>query len=1043
MRSQPSQKSLFIVFIFLSILLIPACGGGSSGGGNPETAYSGGLGDSSFYLKEVYFGRPILDAAGRVESVVNPATIIAEDPITGLIKEGYPELLDPKDSMSDLIPLSLSHPPNAKFQAKVVPRNATLVLDFSRTVDPESLKLEGGMITGDSPLQVHSDTGDPLPLEVRVEKTRVMLNPVAGDAMGFPSSPVVFDVNGDPTSNPQGYLKIFVYSAGTTKFPVRSIQGGALHARDDYLGTPSKPIGFNPGNSGMDFMEFGGISFNGFLPDLNPPRIIREVSASGTADLGSTAHVIQDPAKTFVVPPNDGTGEWAGALLTLRPGEPFEEKRKVLRNTDIELYVSEPFDKPPAPGEDEYLLQRAEFFEPIPGSDPKTAVDPENVPKDHLDPEDAKNSDLLHFVFFEAWNENTQAWEPADHDPGPQGTAPVDPRWRLSIRFSEPMDVESFRPYETFYICNAALSVEDPCFDTMKPGRVTARDRNRVISFEPVIEDPAGIAGQRILGFGGQPKTLRLVIRVKPLDQDLYKFYKALGKPLPPDVFEDLVKIGVLGVNDLGGQPLGMPDLFFDLGSPFCVIHSDPDSPSQGAFTPAVDFKFEFNTKEAPAQENPEYGVIVHRFMGLPIPGSSGGVPLLEGLIFYDHPDKLYGPKLIDTSIGLNGYLSGHAVEFIEHVFDETHKPHPSSPFWPDRELQPALLGVQWPVAASLGCRVQQVYRNGEASPNYSVFKDTLLDLIGLSWAPIGGNVNTTTIEKMSIAISYSDVEPITTQKAGNPDLPNSGLSSSFRQNIMPYAQVMVVGTANSGSPYKISNSKLYKPMGGSTKYKYHPMPQFHTPFVYDSNRSLLIEYRTDPNLKSGVDPWNGCTFTPGIGSSLLPNFRVYTVGQNPPSNWVMGASNPLATPQATGVGSGSLWGDNSRYYMTFSYVKRSSRVEAPFLGAGLSYEEDAYFLNPVIDPPLTELPAGTNLILDFQVAASDAPGGLVSAPVAPDVDDDGNGVLDIEEVLNSPAVQDWNFPRFRAWFTANAEVGVVPVLDTVAIPYRIIEIEP
>jgi hypothetical protein len=1032
---------LISVFLLLSLAL--GCGGGSSGGADPGTVFQEGSGDSSFYLQEVYFGRPLTDATGRLDSVVNPATIIAVDPITGLIKKGFPELLDPKESMGHLTALNLSHPPNTKFQAKIVPRNAALVLEFSRAVDPDSLKLLENMITEESPVQVRTDAGEPIPLEARVHKDRVMLNPVTGDNMGFPASPLVFDVNADPTTNPAGYLKIYVYSAGTAKNVVRALHGGALHARDDYFGTPLKPIGFNPGNARLDFMEYGGISFNGFLPDLNPPRIIREVRAAGTAGIGSGAYEIHDPAKQFVVPPNDHTGEWAGALLTLRPDALFEEKRKVLRNTDTELFVTEPFDKPPVPGEDEYLLQRAEFFEPIPGNDPDTAVDPENVPKDALDPEDEKNSDLFHFVFFEAWNEDTKAWEAADYDSGPQGMEPVDPKWRLSMRFSESMDADSFRPYETFYVCNAAMSVEDPCFETMKPGRVTSRDRNRVISFEPVIEDPSGIAGQRILGFGGKPKTLRLVIRVKPQEKTLKKFYKALGKPVPPDVFEDLEKIGVLGINDLGGQPLGMPEQFLNIGSPFSVIHADPDAPAQGAFTPAVDFKFEFNTKEASAQENPEYGAIVHRFMGLPSPSSSGGAPLLEGLVFYDHPDKLYGPKLADTSIGLNGFLSGHAVEFIEHVFDETHKPHPSSPFWPDRDLQPAPLGVMWPVAASLGCRVQQVYRNGEASPNYSVFQNTLLDLIGLAWAPIGGNVNKTTIEKMSIAISYSDVEPITTHTAGNPDAPNSGLSSSFQQNINPYNQVMVVGTESSGSSYTIANSKLYKPLGGSTKYNYHPMPEFHSPFVYDSTRSLLIEYRTDPNLKSGVDPYNGCTFTPGIGSSLLPNFRVYTVGRNPTSNWIMGASDPGATIQATGTGPGTLWGDNSRYYMTFNFVKRSSRVESPFLGANLPSTEDAYFLNPVIDPPLSDLPAGTSLILDFQVAPSGDPGGLVSAPVPPDVDEDENGILDFEEVLNSAAVKEWDFVRFRAWFVANTEIGIVPALDTVAIPYQIIEIDP
>ncbi|MFH2002540.1 MAG: hypothetical protein ABIK28_22905, partial [Planctomycetota bacterium] len=729
-----------------------------------------------------------------------------------------------------------------------------------------------------------------------------------------------------------------------------------------------------------------------------------------------------------------------------------EEKNRVVENNGTTLFLSREFDLPPLPGVDEYLLRRAEYFEPIPGMDPSTSVDPVNHPKDANDPEDALNSNLAHFVFFDRWSEGEQQWIPVDYDPGPDFDVPIHPGWRISLRFSETMDPGSFRPYESFYVCNANLSDDDPAFEEMKPGRVTARDHQRVLSFEPMMEDPGYGQPDRFIGFGGKAKSLRLVIRVVPTLKALDKFYKALGHSAlwPEEIEGDLAGLGVLGVTDLGGQPLGIPADFLNVGSSHCVTHLEAGDPGLSPFPPAVDLTYEFLIEEHPVEEFPECGVLVHRFMGRPT--TSGTLsPLREGLVFNDHEGLLYGPRLADTSFGLNGYLSGHAVEFIDHQFDEYNTPGPTSPFMPDNALKASPLGgVRWPIGAGSGCRFQHVYRNGDVSPDVQTFEGTLLDLIGMSWSPVGGNVENTTVEKMSIGISYTDITPLTTHGAtggGIPNAPQSGLLRAFDSNVSPYIQEMVVGTQNSGVAYTVDRHNIFTPKNTPAGYAYLPFPDFKKGFAYDSSRSLLIEYRLDPNVTTGLSNKNGFTYSPGIISSTLPRFRIYSVGGSTLGP-IYGATHPESTPDARGPVTTSIipndYGDNCRYFMIFNYVKRISTIEAPFLGKTVDPGEDLHFLNPSIQPPLSEVPPGAALSIEFQVCpTADGLGALKSTPVPASVDNDANGFVDFEEVVNSPSCRNWNYVGFIAVFEADVQNGIVPAIDSIAVPYLIREDSP
>jgi hypothetical protein len=728
-----------------------------------------------------------------------------------------------------------------------------------------------------------------------------------------------------------------------------------------------------------------------------------------------------DPTKNFVTLANNGAGEWAGAWLYLRPGTPDEEKAEVDHNAADTIYIKGSFSKPPSPGVDEYRVTRAEYFEPIPGLlDLSTAVDPVNHPKDPFDPEDEKNGDLAHFARFAEWDEAVKEWKPVLHVPG----AAVDCRWRVSLRFSEAMDLDSLRAYETFLVSDGWAGPGKPAFNRMKPGRVTGEDGNRLISFEPVVIDPSG--ADRLVGFGGMEKRLKLVIRTVPSQQDLDDFYASLGPvgTWPEEVVEDLVKTGVKGIISEGGQPLGYPSQLLDVGSEYCVIQ--PGSPGRGAFPPALDYTYRFNTLPADPAKHPETGAVVHRFMGFATPAMSGTI---HGVTYFDHPGLIYGPHIYDTSVGLNGFLSGHFVEFIQKVFDDYNPPDPTSPYYPDPLIKMPF-GVGTPINSSYGNRFQHVYRNGDASPDAQVMAGTVLDLLGAAWAPIGGSVTNTLIDQMSIALAHSDIVPNTEQDSGIPHQKNSGLGRFFEDNVDGHERYFVAGTENDGVPVAIDKSDLFKPKNAGPDFNlFLPWPEFSRNFPYNAAHSMLFEYRLDPNTSGMVSPINGFTYCPAIMTSMLPRFRVFSRGDA--LTPVFAATRPDDYPTAWGpIQAPGNYGDNSRYFMLFDYVKRISTVVSPHLGLAVKTPEQSFdFLTPLVDPPLSEIPAGTALDLTFQVAFNpDSPAGPESPWVIPE---------DVES-LNQGGYADFDFIRFRSIFEANIDTAAVPVLDTIVVPYLV-----
>ncbi len=954
-----------IAALFLAVLAT-GCGGGSgsSSKGDTTLGFNGGSWESDFYLEDIFFGRALVDRKGVAYQVISPLTHVEVDPITGIILPGYPRLLFENDEIGNLMSFNLVDNSSHPYRPKIVPRNASLYLVFSQPVDPNSLLLDAdSRLTANSPIQVLDRSGDSVPLAVTCQGNALILNPLVDDRSGFPPSPLNFDAQGIPIGDPNGYLGVVCYSIGTSANVLESGAGLQLGARADRLGTLLKPAGFNPGNSFLDFISFGDLTFNGFLPDLVAPRIIREVRGEGVVDsvvyTGSSIE-IGDSTASFNVNANDGDGEWAEAVLTVRPGMATEAKLRVQTNGGTILVVDSNdaglVYGAPAVGDD-YLLQRAEFFEPIFDFDrPETAIDPENRPRDPNDPEDQLNSDLFRFLLFEEWTGS--GWERVDFDEYGNPDHPIQANWRIGIRFSEPMDVAACRPYDSFYLAQDIGPVTDPLLGQMQLGRVTASEKQTVILFEGVHEDQFGLLGGDVFrGFGSEAKNLRLVLRTVPPPLQAEAFYESLGDPQtwPPEagIVEDLEAEGVLGLTDLGGQPLGLPAQFFDKGDLYCVINEG--SPGRGPFPPAVDFTVSLSCSGDPGLE--ETDVIVHRFMGLP---ESTGDPTTgaTGVVYRDHDDgdethadnEIYGPHIADIHIDLSGVLRGHSVEFIEHVFDDHNPPIESSPSHPD-PISKMPFGTGTPINSADGVRFQQIYRRGEASPDVPLFQGTILDLVGLAWSPIGGNVTNAYFEEMSIAVCLSELpidstlnglhdDPDTRESGGIPENSASGLKrkfDSYRGTWGEYKEesppiqssnvhdsdgdrskrdewVVVVGDSINldalnadppavyadGRSYIIDSNNLYAPKNQGTKFNFYiDYPTFDNPvenpgYGYDSTRGMLIEIRTDHNDDLPVPLTNGYTFHAAIMSSVLPRFRGYARGNT--------TSTPLMPPMRLAV---------------------------------------------------------------------------------------------------------------------------------------------
>ncbi len=1016
-------------------LLLGACGGGGAGAPGATSA--------SFTLSDASYGRLVDD--GVESELVSPLTTAIIDPFTGLLLPG--SLLPIADGVDVAAKQTLGL--GSDFLPRVIPRNAVLELKFTAPIDPTSLLADvidaSGALVSDGSIQVRLSDDTPIPVELTmVSPTIVWINPVVTGTAGFPASPVDFGPSGEPRADATGFLKLRLPRSGSAI--LRSTKGAFLGKRKDSLGDTAKPIGLNPGNRVLDFIQQNQLiptneTYNGFLPDNSTPRIAREHrfehafdslagDVAGVADLTITGITFSTLAK-------DGAGEWAGASLVVRPGLATEESHAVVGNTDNVVSLASPFVQAPADG-DIVRLVRSELFEP----DLSNPIDPATF--DANNPENANNASFANFV--EAFEIDTAL----NVVRGPISLRDAVPTFsELRVRFTEPIADDSLLNWETFRV--AAVpdggEAQELLTDAVLDGT------GQVAILRPVRLDQA--AGTfELVGWGKGTKNLQLLVQTVPRAS-------FLRQQLGTAAYETFLYEGVRGLVDLGGQPIAFPTSLFDPADP------------------AIHFSAPFTSSElAVTQPNPpvaqSWGVIVHRMRGRPVTGIDPTTGV-AGVAYKDQVNYYY--PIPDVNLQTNGLLAGSPVVEITKIHDQY--------FPPEGQFAVLFNGLPAPLTSNTtaqgqahdGARFQAVWRDFDCSPNSLALAGTLLDLYRVSWCPIGGNVTTDTYDDISIHCAHSPIRPISSNNTGGASYPQSGLSNPFSYETFidlidggsnpcvgiscgaedgPNHWDTLVTVVQPGTPYSVSQNRLFTPPGDLNAW--HPWPTFSVPFQFNNGDkpqaevdlrtqvnntyncsgtewedyrttgqgnaggdSLLFEVRVRPQTTT-VSGQNGFSYVIGCLIDFFgqPSWRAYSCGGggvtiNPD------AINTDANARCA-VGhldsSAPRGSDSSRYLGVFDYVKTTSKITSPWVRVFPSNTATPDFFPVILDPPLAEQPLGTAVVMEFEGATSTKGAGATGFSTSVNVADAKSNVA------------------FRATLIGNTTTLLLPNFDTIAIPF-------
>ncbi|HET6163321.1 MAG TPA: hypothetical protein VFG37_06605 [Planctomycetota bacterium] len=1055
-RTTSGARSLLVRSIPALALLGVATGCGGGGGGS-----GAGTTSSSFFVTDVKYGRLIDEGNGP--RLVSPLTTVDVDAITGKV---IPGSLQPMANGVDVNALQ-TFGIGINYLPCVIPRNGVLQVEFSAPVNAATIFADiidtDGSILNDGSVQVRTEAGKGVAVALSQPSPNVIwINPVTSLTVGFPPSPVDFGPDGEARADATGFLRLILPKTGGSV--IQSTHGAMLGSRVDKLGDVVNPIGFNPGNRVLDFISQNQLiptddSFNGFLPDISPPRIIRTYAYSKTLAFGSgdssTSSSLTDAAASFSTDARSGLGEWASGQMVLRPGLATEERHVVLSNTATTVTIVDVFTADPQDG-DVYRLERAEFFEP----DPANPIDP-----DHFDPNDPENSNNSVFSNFVAAYE-IDASGNVLNGPLPLGT-PIPPFSELRVQFNEPISTDSVSPYEDFQV--RFDPDQGPGSEILSQTLLDATQRTVIL--RPSREDQSN-STSTVVGWGKNVKVLRFNLSLIPKSGYLQTHMDA-------DLVTAFLEKGYRGVTDLGGQPIAFPDSVFD--------------PSD----PVITFTTPFTSDESQSTQNPaplveSWGVIVHRMQGRPHTGidpdtGNPGVKYLDQINYYS--------PIADINLLANGFLAGSPVVYITKIHDDYFPP-------PHGQYSAFPLGAGFPLQSLTtaagpqphdGARFQTVYRDIDCSPNRDALAGTLLDLYRLSWAPIGGNVTTDTYNDISVHCAHSSYRPQTPNNTASAQFQLSGLGPPFdfksweslvdpnttdvcpggcENNQGPNYYDTLVTVVPPGTTYKVTQASLFTPPFDA--HPYCPWPVFTTRFQYNNGDipkaekaqrdaenaafncpagsgdkvwletrtyssdedlnnlggdSLLVEYRIRPQL-TNISRANGFTMAIGCLLDWKPHFRTYTVGTpgaviNPDGSkkGELCARHDTATPvdvdDFSGIVNGKNNGDNDRYFAAFDYVKSTSIITSPYVRVYPTLTASPDYFPPVIEPNPADQPAGTTVKLEFQGANNVKGAGPTG--FSTDVN-----IADTRPNLG-----------FRATFVGNLTTLLLPNFDLIAIPYK------
>ncbi len=976
-------------WVALALASVGCSGGGGGGGG----------GSGPFALSEVEFGRALGDDR-RTTSIVSPLTTVDTDPETTIPLA--PSLADfGSGDVNQRVPFGLGF----DFRPPVVPRNSALVLCFSRDLDENTViadRLDGDcqvLESGTVRLRWKDGRGVPLRLSVR-RGNEIWIDPRTETSIAFPPSPLSFDSRGRALVDPTGTL-VLSLAFSDERVVLRSTAGEPLSSRDDGWGT-ERAIAFNPGNEQLDFINEGELlaiddRFQGFLPDERSPRIVRRHRWSATWQTSAGddhgGAFLTDADANFEAAAKAGRGEWAGGRLTLRPGRPDEERHLIERNSSRSLFLASPFSKAPSEG-DAYQLSRLEYFEP-------SSLDPiDGREFDPANPQNAANEQLASFIEVREIDDQGQPVGPVL-----SLDEPIPAFSELRIRFDESLNTESLSPWEN---CLVRSSLEE--LEGEIPTVFVTNAAQSEVRLLPAFEASDG--SLEVVGWGANVQALQLVVRTVPRVEDLETRLSATQ-------LQRFLREGRRPVQDLTGQPLAYP-----------LSLVDP-------LDPVIEFVADFQSDESKSSASPppqakNVRMLVHRFRGTP---SRSTDSTGRAGIIYGEDDLAWAP-LGEVNRQVNGYLASPPSIFLTRIFDDFHPPSDGLSPVPDEgvgfPLTSAFDSSVTSAAEHNGARFQHLYRDVDASPG-TEFDGSFLDLYRVSFSPSSGEVVSDVYEDISIHAAVSPIRPITRTIGGSIPIEfTSGLGFAFdydqyasevlqgvsacdpQQEAPNYYRNSMVTVVKPGTTWMVAPSKVYTVP--TSPRVFHPWPEFRKSFpiqfgdVPDENRrmiedfnkdaqpitgmdetwrdfrvddpggrydnrggdSLLLEYRVRPQAEA-VSRRNSFSYSPGIGISATPYFRLFSLGERgrrlfPDDN--LDRRNRCATPAFPGFPPG----DTARYLAVFDYEKRRSRVTSSYLASDLTNGELVSYRTAAMQPPACWLPAGSTVQIEY--SGADTPSG-------------------------------------------------------------------
>jgi len=327
--------------------------------------------------------------------------------------------------------------------------------------------------------------------------------------------------------------------------------------------------------------------------------------------------------------------------------------------------------------------------------------------------------------------------------------------------------------------------------------------------------------------------------------------------------------------------------------------------------------------------------------------------------------------------------------------------------------------GVQTPLSP-FGSKLQTVWRYADLGWQIRDETKYNVDVIGLNWKPIGGQVLTDFYEEFEVLLSHSRKQPDEDINSNLlPKWPNSGLFRTYADNVYidPRSPQIVAHPRSLG--YIINPANLFVGSSGSVLMPF-PMNraglptktytwrdtaalnkgagqgagvpldiEVGAPLFLDNGPAgdvapssqvpsfglpLLMEFRCFPS-DSGVG-LNAFDISLAINSSVRPNFRAYSTGginsvgtvitKNPSLQLnATGGFNPGSTPPGRKT---KFSEDNSFYVGQLDIVIRVSRVHTIWIDT--QFSAPTYF-TPILNPGGLDQPDGTQIILEYRAADS------------------------------------------------------------------------